>query len=177
MGLLGELKEHRAIATAAAVGVIIVALVIIIGPQFGSSDVAEQPPSRAYFTTDDSSPAAAKAALFSDSIDKLPPFQKDGKEAYRAHIFSSDGGKTTWVAYLERYTPQGLKQMQVGGAGEKIPAASPSRVMMMNVPGMIQIKKPGGKQWIDISDRKNANEIMDVRCPDGSVQNLEIVTP
>ncbi len=65
-----------------------------------------------YFTTDDSSPDAAKAALFADSAKNLPPFQKDGKTAYLACVFTCDGGKTTWVGYLERYTPEKLQQIQ-----------------------------------------------------------------
>ncbi len=69
-------------------------------------------PTKAYFTTDDSSPDAAKAALFTDSADNLPPFQKDGKTAYLACVFTCDGGKTTWVGYLERFTPGKLDQIR-----------------------------------------------------------------
>ena len=46
------------------------------------------------------------ATYFPDDANKIPPFTKDGKEAVRARVFSCDGGKTKYVAYLERITPK-----------------------------------------------------------------------
>ncbi len=52
-----------------------------------------------FFTTDEGK------TLFADSATLKPPFQHEGKVAYRAHVYSIDNGKTTFVAYLSKWSP------------------------------------------------------------------------
>lgn len=61
--------------------------------------------SKAYYTTDDG------ATTFSDDFFKAYPFDHDGKPAYRAYMFQRSSGKQ-FVGYLERYTPDGVLELQ-----------------------------------------------------------------
>lgn len=53
-------------------------------------------PDQFFFSTDDG------ATVFADDISKNPPFDHGGSEAVRAHVYTADGGKHRWVAYLEK---------------------------------------------------------------------------
>jgi hypothetical protein len=178
MGVRQALNEHPRASAGVAVGVIAIALAFVFWTRLRPEGPPEAP-SKAFFTTDDSSPTAAKAALFSDAADKLPPFQKDGKNAYRAYVFSCDGGKTTWIGYLEKFTTQGLERMKAGGrpggAREGGAGASPSNAMV-SMEG-VQVKKPGDAQWTDMSNLGKASLVTDLKCPDGSRTNIVMVNP
>ena len=95
-----------------------------------------------------------------------PPFDHNGKTANRAYVFTSDGGKTTYVAYLERYTPRAIKMLdwakQMAESGP--PAAGVSESIAKSG---LEIKKPGDSTWINIADPRAA-AIRKVRAPDGS---------
>jgi hypothetical protein len=159
----------------AAALIVIAVLLICIGIFRASrTGITSAPPTKVYFTTDDSSPDAAKAALFADSAKNLPPFQKDGKTAYLACVFTCDGGKTTWVGYLERYTPEKLQQIQNSTSA---PDQAQSMTKMQSSMRGIQIKRPGDLNWTDCGDIGRSIRITDVRCPDGSRNNLTMVTP
>lgn len=157
---LRELPRTAVIVVLAAV----ILLVIGYSAVFlrGHSDAGE-PVSQSYFTTDDSSPAAALAGLFAESADKLAPFTKDNKTAYRAHVYSTDGGQTRWVGYLSRYTPQRQDEIQrLGG----VKAFDTPRGLHQRYIG-VEIKRPGDKNWIPADD-KDAEGILDVRPPAGA---------
>lgn len=93
------------------------------------------PPSTAtqlYFTTDE-----GKTLVTLDASTKSPAVH-DGKPAYRAHVFSCDGGKTQFVAYLSKSTP-----------------ISPDPL----------VRKPGSTQWAPLGTAAAAI-VLDVKCPD-----------
>lgn len=73
--------------------------------------------SKAYYTTDDGQ------TTFVDDFFKAYPFDHDGKPACRAYMFQTSTGKQ-YVAYLERYTPSGLADLQAllakGGDRERL---------------------------------------------------------
>jgi hypothetical protein len=123
-------------------------------------------PTKAFFTTDDG------ATWFADDIDKVPPFDKDGKMAVRAHVFRCGHGKT-FVDHLERYTPQAKRLLEQAGAENRTPDADPElAAAVMNY----QVKRPGGQEWVPINDVARSMQITTVRCPEGT-QEVEPVFP
>src|SRR4051812_15627729 len=60
---------------------------------------------QAYFSDDDGK------TYFADAASRIPPAERGGKEVVRAHVFSCDGGKTLFVGYLHRFTPEGVKAL------------------------------------------------------------------
>jgi hypothetical protein len=119
---------------------------------------------RAYFTTDDG------ASLFSENVDQLAPFDHHGNQAVRAWVFSCDGGKTKFVAYLERCTPAGLQRLAAERSAYE--AGKTHRPPQPN-PDEIEVKKPGaGNPWVRWSDPAAA-AISNVSCPSGGVPEAQ----
>ena len=126
---------------------------------------AAQPTARTtkvFYTVDDGK------TFFADEGDKLAPFDNDGKEAVRAHVYSCDNGKTRFVGYLERLTP-GLRQ-RLGAAN--LPEQR-SRIEAAEASGH-EIKKPLEAGWTSMTEPK-AQSIREVKCPDGAT--VREVTP
>jgi hypothetical protein len=78
--------------------------------------------------------------LFPIESSTRAPFLRDGKQAVRAHVYTCDNGKTTFVAYLSKFSPVALEPL---------------------------VKKPGMTQWFPISTPA-AGTILQVKCPEGS---------
>ena len=74
------------------------------------------------------------------------PITVNGKEAVRAHVYSTDGGKTKSTLYLERIQPE-VKKKTDG----KTPVFDP----MAGIGG-VEVKRPGDAQWILRTDPKAA---------------------
>jgi hypothetical protein len=168
MGIREKLNQNPRIAAGATAGVIVIALGFILYESFGGG--GPSPPTKAYFTTDDG------ATYFKDDINKLPPFDVDGKPAVRAMVFKCPEGEP-FVAYLERYTPEAkakLEDLRVNG-----PPKTPDPGMMDVTMGGMEVKKPKDEKakWIKQMDYQKAAEIMQPKCPDGTNQNIEPVLP
>ncbi|MDB5324817.1 MAG: hypothetical protein JWM57_386, partial [Phycisphaerales bacterium] len=61
---------------------------------------------KAYYSDDDGK------TTFVDGIDRVPPFDHNGKTAVRAVLFTADDHGTSFVGYLERYTPQAARKLR-----------------------------------------------------------------
>jgi hypothetical protein len=173
VGIREKLNENPAITTGATIGIILLAL-IFIGYQLFSGGDGPQIQTTAYYTTDDSSPEGALAAMFADDVNKLPPFDKDGKQAYRAYVFSCDGGKTKWISYLQRYTAEAKTKLE---AAQKNPQAEGPAMMEMVYMTGIEVKKPGTGKWVKQENRPDSAGITEIKCPDGTLENIEAVNP
>ncbi len=95
-----------------------------------------------------------------------PPFNHDGKTAYRAYVFTTDGGKTCFVGYLRRYTPHALQMLlwaqQMAASGPP-PAGVNESISRSGV----EVKKPGGNDWINVADPR-AKSIRQITGPGGA---------
>jgi hypothetical protein len=87
--------------------------------------------SRLYFTSDDGK------TWFPMDASNRPPFVHDGKPTVRAHVFSTDGGKTGFVAYMSKFSP-----------------ITPDPL----------IKQPGDPRWYP-ANSPDADIILDVKTP------------
>lgn len=170
MGIRETLNQNPGITTGATIGIIVIALGFIIYQLVGNS--GPPIPTKSFYVTDDSSPEAAKASLFKDKIDKIPPFDKDGKQAYRAYVYTCDGGKTQFIGYLERYTADGKAKLEAARAHPNNP-----NIMVIDDWSMfMEIKRPGDTKWVKMSDSVGSAKVTDIRCPDGGT-NMELVNP
>lgn len=96
-----------------------------------------------YFTTDDGK------TYFPLEASNKPPFTHEGKPAYRAHVFSTDNGKTGWVAYLSKFSP-----------------ISPDPL----------IRRPGETTWTPVTS-PGALPILDVKPPAGVTKSAVELFP
>jgi hypothetical protein len=123
----------------------------VLWSSFGHASAAAKR-EQSFFTADDGK------TWFAEDASKLTPFDHDGKEAVRAHVFVSGGKK--WVAYLERCTPEGRKAME---AVEKNPGAT----AQMRGVAMMEVKRPGETTWSRPTEGKKYADIVTVADPNG----------
>jgi len=171
VGIRETLNQNPRITTAVTGGVVLIALIFIIYQLVGGSGV--KIPTKAYYTDDDG------ATWFADDIQKVPPFDHNGKQAVRVYLFKCADGKP-FVAYLERFTPEAKQkveqvreQMKNGDKNTPPPGPQYEELMMTGV----EVKKPGDKQWVRQMDSQRASTITSVTCPDGKTDTLEPVMP
>ena len=112
-----------------------------------------------YFSADDGQ------TTFVAPLAQLPPFDYRGRPAYRAFVYTCDGGATNFVGYLQRYTPAAKERLQraleyrkSGQSHDPVAAASND----------VEVKKPGTRTWLSSADPA-ATKVMTVTCPNGGV--------
>ncbi len=162
MGIRETISQKPALAGGVGVLLLVGAVAYIVRSVMPSSAYAQ-----GYFTTDDGQ------SLFTADMDTPTPFDHYGRSAYRAWVFTCDGGKTKFVGYLERYTPkardriaQELKEVE-SGARRGSPSIGPADS---------EVKKPGADNpWVSRSNYQAAAKITNVQCPDGG--QIEMVRP
>lgn len=117
------------------------------------------PKQGAFYTIDDGKTTFQAAP-------QIPPFEYEGKEAVQAMMVSCDGGNTTYVGYLIKYTPEGKKHQEEiakRGGGSSGP------------PQGLMVKRPGDPEWVEKSmprgpgaaAAKDYDAIINLKCPDG----------
>jgi hypothetical protein len=153
-----KLNRNRPVVIGIASVLILGAFVYIIQQLMGG----ERPrvPNEAYYTTDDG------ATYFEDDVNRIPPFDHDGKQAVKAQVYTCGG--TNFVGYLIRYTPEAQKQLA---------AANGVGVGAIRAVGT-EINKPltGDAGWTNSND-KGAGRIYAIKCPDGSDNAPSVVLP
>jgi hypothetical protein len=169
MSIREKLREKPAVSIAFAIGATAVAWFFvgrgpIVGPQRASTN--------AYYTTDDGK------TVFLDDLSRVPPFDHEGKPAYRVWMFTCDGGKTKFPGYLERYSPEAKKRLDAAVASASAqPTSADSHAHPAGVgPADIEVRKPGeGNPWVSRANMAEAIKVTNVRCPNGG--ELELVMP
>ena len=171
MGVRETLNRNPALTTGLTVAVIVVAAAFIVY-QIAGNETPHPPTPQIFFSTDDGK------TYFADDYQKLPPFDVDGKSAVRAYVYTCDARKTTFVAYLERLTPDAKArvtgEMQRAGGGHNTEGISPETAFAMSEG--TEVKRPGDTTWVKRSSPEGQT-IQDVKCPAGSTGDLEVFSP
>jgi hypothetical protein len=159
VALRDKLNEYPG-ATAAGVGVIIVATIVLIvfslRGEGGRTNGPKWLPDKAFFTDDEGK------THFVDDLTKIPPFQHNGRNAYRAQVFI-DSNERKFVGFMESYDPATKAKIESDlKSGKPI-----AEVLSDNPP---EVKKPGGGGWV--KPNKNGKfsyeylQVMKVPSPD-----------
>lgn len=128
---------------------------------------------KAFYTVDD------RQTWFIDSVYKTPPFERDGKIAVRAMVYSYDDGRRQFCPIVEQYTPEMKKSLDDAIAQayryEK-PLSSISLFNSLETAGGIEVKLSGpGHDWVRRSDLPEAAKIFaSIKAPDGSAVDFVI---
>jgi prepilin-type processing-associated H-X9-DG protein len=134
--------------------------------------MADGPPrfiaTRAYYTIDDGK------TWFADDINKIAPFEKDGRPAYKVYVYKCPGS-SPFVSHLERYTPEGKAVMEAAMKSRE--ANNPALMEDIQMTG-IEVKDPGTgeKGWVKQA-APAAAKVMELKCPDGKTEGIEPVVP
>jgi hypothetical protein len=174
MGIRETINQKPQIVTLATVLIIVVALGYIVFQFIGGSGSPSGSASSsgdAFYSTDDGK------TYFADDASNMPPFEKNGQKAYRAYVFTCDGGKTKFVSYLERIPDAAMAEINKLKAqrGQNAPPPSPSMLAMI-AQQSVEIKQPGQAKWISKRDPA-AQAILAVKCPDGQTGSPDPILP
>jgi hypothetical protein len=153
MSLREAVNRNQLLTGAIIAAVLLLSIVLVIYRVTGSGAGV----GKAYYTDDDGQ------SLFADSASRLPPFQRDGREAVRAVVLTCDGGHGRFIGWLEKYTPEAQAAYERQGAD-----SSPSRAMMGPMASGVLVKKPGDSLWVSQQDPRYLR-IVGIVCPDGSI--------
>src|SRR5687767_2003452 len=102
-GIRQRMGEKKSAGAALGVGLILVAA-IALAVQHMPEKKADL--NQAFFTTNDG------ATWFPDSAYRVAPFDHEGKEAVIAQVYSYDGGKKQFCAYVAKYTPEARQKLE-----------------------------------------------------------------
>jgi hypothetical protein len=163
VGIRETLNQNPGITTGVTAGIVVIALGFIIW-QLTGSDTPDVP-NEMFYSDDDGK------THFADAIDKVPPYDHNGKQAVRARVYKCGSGQP-FVAYLERYSKDAKEKIEKAKGNKAGDAGMAEEIAMTG----IEVKKPGDKDWVRQLDPRSA-KIMEVKCPDGSTTNLEPVMP
>lgn len=175
MGIRETLNKHPSISIGIAVVGAIGAITLMIWsmPTKQSARYGHF----AFYSDDDGK------SYFEDDVELIPPFDHNGKPAYKAQVFTCGSGKK-WVGYLEGYRPEAREKMvELDQLNRKLramdnpPPVPPDKDPMYVLPkinhtGLI-CKKPDvagqpPNKWVSEADGAAFNKARAVRCEDGS---------
>ena len=162
------LNRHRGLTSGIALSAVLAAVGFALYDRFGAGRPGPSPTNQAYYTDDDGQ------TLFADKMDKVCPFDHNGKPAYRAYVFTCDNGKTRFVSRLERYSAEAIKKIDAARAKNgQLPA-----FFFLDVADQMEAKRPGDPDtgWVRASAGEAFNKVMEVRCPNAA-RKPEIVLP
>jgi hypothetical protein len=172
MNLRETILENPRFGVTAASGLLIVGIVIIVF-QFRGSGAPGALHDQQFFSVDDGK------TWFTDSATNLPPYDKDGKQAVRAHVYRCADG-TKFVNYLERFKPAAKAALESASAPDPDPnhKGPPSNLAVIQSAYTAgrEVKRPGDKDWTDGSNFTQAAMVMAVKCPSGGA-DASVVDP
>jgi hypothetical protein len=144
---------------------VILVAVVFIYLQIRGDRIPEAPPQMAYYTTDE-----GKTFFAEDQLHEVP-FDHSGQQAVRAWLYTCGTSTDKKLGYLERYTPQFLKQLAQSKA-----ANQPMDPMIIVEQGdtIYEVKKPGTGAWVQKASAAG-QKIITPPCPQGQAPNW--VTP
>jgi hypothetical protein len=153
-------RSPRVAGTAAVVIAAVAAFLILRGPsQAGGTGIATE----GFFTTDDGK------QWFADSLERVPPFDRNGAQAVRAYVYRCDG--KAFVGYLERFSPAGVQALADLKSRNEL---RNSQAVAAIYEAHVQVKRPGEAEWVPLNSPQG-QALLVVRCPGGSV--AEVTTP
>jgi hypothetical protein len=106
-GRVGILDRHKKATTVVALLGILAAGGWLTYFYWPGPDLS--PPIFAWYSVDNG------ATWFQDSAERIPPFEHEGKQAVRLHLYSCDDGKTTFVGYLQKLPEEVFKKYRDKG--------------------------------------------------------------
>jgi hypothetical protein len=172
LGVRQALNAKPVITVAAAVVIMVVALIFVFQSCSETALPPRQPPrAKEFFSIDDG------AHWFAADNTTVPPFQHEGKPAYRAKVFKCADGKE-FCAWLERYSETDRKRYQETIDKAKSTGKDVRGQMMFTLVG-IEVKRPGEKEWVKQTpqNEQKYTAIRTPKCADGSTNGLQQVMP
>jgi hypothetical protein len=178
MEIREKLEKHRSLTLSiASVGVLSLLGVMFleIHPVRGTAPGVS---TKAFYTTDDLlTGQAALDALFVDDVNRVPPFDHNGKPAYLAIVYQCDGGSLKWVNTLKRYKASVQPKIEALVAS----AVARGQTVRVDTSGFdgsgLEVKSPGPGPWLNPKDPRVADALACKVPPNVSGNDLRFCVP
>lgn len=152
---VGILNRHKRVTIVVAILAILAASAWLTYFYWPGPDVSS--PIYAWYTVDNG------ASWFQDSAERIPPFEHEGKQAVRLHLYSCDDGKTTFVGYLQKLPEEAFKKYRDKG----IDPAKVDDDELAKESGWL-MKRPADPEWVSSKGFGQAYmDVINVHCPNG----------
>jgi hypothetical protein len=155
MGIRESLNRRPRVAMALGAGLVAVAIPLMI---WAGGDGVPGRADEAYYSDDDGK------SFFVDDIDKVYPFDRNGKSAYRAYVYDCGDGKP-FVAYLARYTDSARTKLTELEKNANDPEAAGQIAQLRS--NAIEVKKPGDEKWVGLFTPQGGAISSHPPCPGG----------
>ena len=136
MDIRQKMNENPVVGGAVALGIVLVAIVIIIWYFHVPKDTTlpQTIADKGFFSDDDGK------TWYVDDLKNVPPYQHNGKTAYRAQLYMNIDDDTKFVGYLQGYEKADKAKIEAAIAG----GTPPSQALVEILPN---VKKPGSAAW------------------------------
>ena len=167
MGVRQSLNESKKLGIGVGGGVLVVALALLGYQLFGGPSSVGPAPRTAFYTDDNGK------TFFEDDIHKVSPFERNGKQAYRADVFQCSDGKR-FVAFVYRHNSSGRKQVEQYIANRTMDKDKGGSLLRAIEAACMEYKRAGAD---DRAWRANDSSTIDllhaaVSCPSGGPATL-----
>jgi hypothetical protein len=156
VSLQTTLAERPAVTNGISIGLIVLAVAFIAFDLLRAPAAGGVP--KLYFTVDDGK------TTYTDTADRLPPYDHNGQTAVRAYVYQCEGGQP-FVAYLERYA-EPMKKALTDPNGPKVGPVDREFIIAENT----EVKLPGQGDWVKRASDAGQKIIFGIKCPDGGGQ-------
>jgi len=167
MGVRQSLNESKKLGIGVGGAVLVVALALLGYQLFGGPSSVGPAPRTAFYTDDDGK------TFFEDDINKVSPFERNGKQAYRADVFQCPDGKR-FVALMYRHNSSGRQQVEEYIANRMMDKDEGGSMLRAIESACMEFKRAGAN---DRAWRPNDSAAIDslhaaVTCPSGGPATL-----
>lgn len=159
------MNANPALAGGVTGGVLLIALILIV-MSIRSGGPQEAATTKDFYSIDDGVTSFVDEAFPT----RVPPFQHQGKTAYRAHVWTCDGGKTTFVSGLQKFSDQAKKTLDGLVAAKNFDHPTINIVRETWEGSLMKPAKTGDTpdQWFPYTNPKS-NALLVPTCPSGTL--------
>lgn len=167
MSLRETINKKPGVFVGVSAAVVVLAIIWLVYALRGSKPTPMVVISKGFFSDDDGK------TFYADDLKNIPPYEHNGKKAYRAKVYQVKGTSQRFVGYLESYDEKTKKHIEEQMAKGMDPASAMQGVNIL-------VKKPGGGKWIQCGSivSPEVAHVIEVKSPDGKKgEELEYVLP
>lgn len=170
MSFREQINQNPKLGIGVGGGILVLAIVCAVWLMRGNGPTLqpEFDTTKGFFSDDDGK------TVFADDLTNIPPFDHNGKKAYRARVFVDSHGQR-FVGWLEQYDDAAKKRLEKVINDPKI-AELPERAMG-EAADRPSVKKPGAANWVLPKNQNEYAKVMTPDPPDHNPQGIKIAIP
>ena len=156
MSLREDINKKPGVFVGVSAAIVVLAIIWLSYSLRGNKPKPQVITTKGFFSDDDGK------SFYVDDLKNIPPYDHNGKKAYRASVYQVKATKQRFVGYLERYDEKDKKRIEDQIAKGMTPAQAMQGVDL-------EVKKPGGGKWAHVGATVSPEvvHIIDVKSPDG----------